>query len=176
MLVDRYSNSKHKASSCGGQFDHCVDIDGKHKGHWGWQHSVDLGYLTPEQRHWAMHVVTGYKGQIIDFQSPAFLDYRVNKEVADFIAPVMYDKSNIRRFKDWSIPRDGLTVYAAWKPSNHKQYWMGPEIFADIPHYLDRIADLFEQRVVCRELERFHGMDELNYTKRESYIWLKDEK
>ena len=174
-LINRYSGSRHKARSNGGQFEYCVDIDGKHQGHWRWQHSVDLGYLNPEQRHWAMHVVTGYKGQIIDFQSPAFLNYRVNKGYGTFITPIMYNKSITRRFKDWRIPRDGLTAYCAWKPTNYREFWLKAETFDDILHYSDRIVDLFEQRIVCRELERFHGMDELDYTKRESYIWTDDQ-
>ena len=172
-LINRASNSRKKARSNGGQFEFSVNFDNEHYGHWWWCHYSDLNCDQSPSLYWnALHVISILGDQVIDFQSPAYLDYRANEGYLNFITPVMFDRSVIKRFKDWSREKDdGLTVLGEWRPSHHKKHWMSPEIFADIPHYFDRIVDLFEQRIVCRELERFHGMDELDYASRDSYIW-----
>ena len=87
----------------------------------------------------------------------------------------MFDKTAMVKFRDWEPKRkDGLTVWGEWRPTHHRKHWLNPEVFADIPYYMDMIIDLFEQRIVCCELERFHEFDQLDYTKRESYIWTKN--
>ena len=180
-LINQVNVGEKQAKPEGGQFEYCVDLNGEHIFHWGWLYRGECG--DPVERHWAKHVVTTLGDQIIDFQSPVFLNYRANDKgywhngslvngySSPVIVPVMYDRNIIRRFKDWAVPRNGLTVSAAWKPTNHQLYWMRPDCYGDIDRFIDRVFDLFEQRVVCRELEQFHGLDKLDYTDTESYIW-----
>ena len=172
-LINRYRGSRKKARSAGGQFEFAVNFDNVHFGHWSWYHGSDLNCDQYPSIHWdALHVVTVFGDQVIDLQSPAFLNYKVSKGHLAFITPVMFDKTAMVKFKDWKPERkDGLSIWGEWRPTHHRKYWLSPEVFADIPYYIDIIIDLFEQRIVCRELEQFHGMDELDYTKRESYIW-----
>ena len=180
-LINYVNDGRKQAKSAGGQFEYCVDLDGEHIFHWGWLYSQDCEY--PAERHWAKHVVTTLGTQVIDFQSPSYLNYRfndkgymvngcqVNGHGCPVIVPVMYDRNIIRRFKDWAVPRNGLTVSAAWKPTNHQLYWMRPDCLGRIDAFVGRAIDLFEQRIVCRELEQFNGLDTLDYTSREAYIW-----
>ena len=176
-LINRYSNTRKQARSAGSQIEYAVNFAGKHYGHWSWYHGSDLLCDSkPSQYHKALHVISQYGSQVIDFQSPAFLNYKVSKEHLTFITPVMFDKSEMVRFRDWEPKRkNGLSIWGEWRPTHHKNHWLKPKNLADIQYYMDRIIDLFEQRIICKELERFNGMDELDYTKRESYIWTDDQ-
>lgn len=187
-LINRLSDSKQKAKASGGQFEYCIDLNGEHIGHWKWKYESDPGYFEREEYNKARHIVTTFGNQVIDFHTPVFLDYLatdrsywdngllVNGSIFPVITPMMYDRNIIRRFKDWAIPRDGLTVYAAWKPGHHKEYWLIPEVTDDVQAYTGGLMELFKERFVCRELEQFNGLDTLDYTKPESYIWPKGRK